>query len=62
MQLAYRIDAINIESVYHNIAGEKHMLFDGICLIDAIGMYRNEHVLGSKALAENAVAACSRRN
>ncbi|MDC0947964.1 DEAD/DEAH box helicase family protein [Gammaproteobacteria bacterium] len=40
--LAYYIAAINIEAVYHGIAGGSYIPFDGICLTDTFQMYEKQ--------------------
>ena len=43
--LAYYIAAINIEAVYHGIAGGDYVPFDGICLTDTFQMYEKEDLV-----------------
>lgn len=43
--LAYYIAAINIEAVYHGIAGGEYVPFDGICLTDTFQMYEKEDLV-----------------
>ena len=46
--LAYYIAAINIETVYHNLAGKEdntYQPFEGICLTDTFQMYESEDTL-----------------
>ena len=43
--LAYYIAAINIEAVYHSIAGGKYVPFEGICLTDTFQMYEKEDLV-----------------
>jgi predicted helicase len=52
MLLAYYIAAINIESVYHNIAGQ-YAPFDGICLTDTFDLHEHGRDLASDVLVEN---------
>ncbi|MCO7071709.1 DEAD/DEAH box helicase [Vibrio cholerae] len=50
--LAYYIAAINIEAVYHGIAGGDYKPFNGICLTDTFQLYEQEDHI-QNALAEN---------
>lgn len=43
--LAYYIAAINIESVYHGLAGGDYVPFEGICLTDTFQMYEKEDMV-----------------
>jgi predicted helicase len=43
--LAYYIAAINIEAVYHSIAGGDYQPFEGICLTDTFQMYEKEDLV-----------------
>jgi predicted helicase len=43
--LAYYIAAINIEAVYHSIAGGKYVPFEGICLTDTFQMYEKDDLV-----------------
>lgn len=43
--LAYYIAAINIEAVYHGIAGGSYQPFEGICLTDTFQMYEKEDLV-----------------
>ncbi|MDO8776163.1 MAG: type ISP restriction/modification enzyme [Burkholderiaceae bacterium] len=43
--LAYYIAAINIEAVYHGIAGGDYVPFEGICLTDTFQMYEKEDLV-----------------
>lgn len=43
--LAYYIAAINIEAVYHSIAGGEYIPFEGICLTDTFQMYEKEDLV-----------------
>lgn len=43
--LAYYIAAINIEAVYHSIAGGEYAPFEGICLTDTFQMYEKEDLV-----------------
>lgn len=43
--LAYYIAAINIEAVYHSLAGGKYQPFEGICLTDTFQMYEKEDMI-----------------
>jgi len=49
--LAYYIAAINIEAVYHSIAGGSYQPFEGICLTDTFQLYEKEDLVD--ALLEN---------
>lgn len=49
--LAYYIAAINIEAVYHGLAGGDYQPFDGICLTDTFRL--NEEDMISQMLADN---------
>ncbi|MBK8158540.1 MAG: DEAD/DEAH box helicase [Rhodospirillaceae bacterium] len=51
--LAYYIAAINIESVYHSIAGGDYAPFEGICLTDTFQLYEQERDLVSELMADN---------
>jgi predicted helicase len=52
--LAYYIAAINIEQVYHSMAGGKYVPFDGICLTDTFALYEpSSHEIGKDTLADN---------
>jgi len=52
--LAYYIAAINIEQVYHSMAGGAYVPFDGICLTDTFALYEpSSHEIGKDALADN---------
>lgn len=50
--LAYYIAAINIESVYHSLVGEKYEAFEGICLTDTFQLYDKEDLV-SQMMADN---------
>ena len=50
--LAYYIAAINIEAVYHNIAGGEYVPFEGICLTDTFQLYEKEDLI-SRILVDN---------
>lgn len=50
--LAYYIAAINIESVYHGLAGGDYLPFDGICLTDTFQMYEKDDLV-SALLVDN---------
>ena len=50
--LAYYIAAINIEQVYHSIAGGEYLPFEGICLTDTFALYEKEN-LASPELSDN---------
>ena len=50
--LAYYIAAINIEAVYHSIAGGDYQPFEGICLTDTFQMYEKDDLI-SELLANN---------
>lgn len=43
--LAYYIAAINIEAVYHSIAGGDYIPFEGMCLTDTFQMYEKEDLV-----------------
>ncbi|TBG89600.1 damage-inducible protein [Rhizobium leguminosarum] len=43
--LAYYIAAINIEAVYHSLAGGEYMPFEGICLTDTFQMYESDDLI-----------------
>jgi len=43
--LAYYIAAINIEAVYHGLAGGGYVPFDGICLTDTFQMYEKDDLV-----------------
>jgi len=43
--LAYYIAAINIEAVYHSIAGGTYQPFEGICLTDTFQLYEKEDLI-----------------
>jgi predicted helicase len=43
--LAYYIAAINIEAVYHSIAGGEYQPFEGICLTDTFQLYEKEDLV-----------------
>ena len=43
--LAYYIAAINIEAVYHGIAGGDYTPFEGICLTDTFQMYESDDLI-----------------
>lgn len=49
--LAYYIAAINIEAVYHGLAGGEYQPFNGICLTDTFRL--NEEDMISQMLADN---------
>ncbi|ATA56183.1 damage-inducible protein [Variovorax boronicumulans] len=44
--LAYYIAAINIEAVYHGLAGGDYLPFEGICLTDTFQLYEKEDLVG----------------
>ena len=48
--LAYYIAAINIEAVYHSIAGGEYQPFKGICLTDTFQLYEAEDLLDALLL------------
>lgn len=50
--LAYYIAAINIEAVYHGLAGGDYKPFEGICLTDTFQLYEKDDLV-SKLLADN---------
>ncbi|MGO6748788.1 DEAD/DEAH box helicase [Rhizobium ruizarguesonis] len=43
--LAYYIAAINIEAVYHSLAGGEYRPFEGICLTDTFQLYEKEDLV-----------------
>lgn len=43
--LAYYISAINIEAVYHGLAGGDYQPFEGICLADTFQMYEKDDLV-----------------
>ena len=45
--LAYYIAAINIEAVYHSIAGGDYVPFEGICLTDTFQMYEKDDLVNA---------------
>lgn len=55
--LAYYIAAINIEAVYHALAGGEYTPFQGICLTDTFAMYEKDDLI-SDLLEDNS----NRRN
>jgi predicted helicase len=50
--LAYYIAAINIEQVYHSMAGGEYVPFDGICLTDTFQMYEKGDLV-NQLMADN---------
>jgi predicted helicase len=50
--LAYYIAAINIEAVYHSVAGGEYVPFEGICLTDTFQLYEKEDLI-SRLLVDN---------
>ncbi len=50
--LAYYIAAINIEAVYHGLAGGEYQPFEGICLADTFQMYEKDDLV-SALLVDN---------
>lgn len=50
--LAYYLAAINIEAVYHDIAGGDYVPFEGICLTDTFQLYEKEDLI-SRILVDN---------
>lgn len=50
--LAYYIAAINIEAVYHSLAGGEYEPFEGICLADTFQMYEKDDLV-SELLVDN---------
>ncbi|WP_277443658.1 DEAD/DEAH box helicase [Vibrio parahaemolyticus] len=50
--LAYYIAAINIEAVYHDVAGSDYKPFNGICLTDTFQLHEQEDHI-QNTLAEN---------
>ncbi len=51
--LAYYVAAINIEAVYHALAGGDYVPFEGICLTDTFQLYEQERDLVSGLMADN---------
>ncbi len=45
--LAYYIAAINIEAVYHELAGGEYVPFEGICLTDTFEMYEKDDLVSA---------------
>jgi len=52
--LAYYIAAINIEAVYHSLAGGEYVPFEGICLTDTFQLYEKGDLI-SQLLEDNSV-------
>jgi predicted helicase len=52
--LAYYIACINIEAVYHGIAGGKYQPFEGICLTDTFQMYETEDMVDALLVQNSA--------
>lgn len=52
--LAYYIAAINIEAVYHSIAGGDYKPFEGICLSDTFQLYEKEDLLSALLIDNSA--------
>ena len=52
--LAYYIAAINIEAVYHSIAGGSYVPFEGICLTDTFQMYEQEDLVDALLIDNSA--------
>jgi predicted helicase len=50
--LAYYIAAINIEAVYHSLAGGEYTPFGGICLTDTFQLYEKDDLI-SRILVDN---------
>lgn len=50
--LAYYIAAINIEAVYHSIAGGNYTPFEGICLTDTFQLYEHDDMI-NEILVDN---------
>lgn len=50
--LAYYIAAVNIEAVYHGLAGGTYVPFEGICLTDTFQMYEKEDLI-SRVMPDN---------
>ncbi len=61
--LAYYIAAINIEAVYHTLAGGKddYQPFEGICLTDTFQLYEKEDLI-SAMLEDNSELASDRKS
>ena len=59
--LAYYIAAINIEAVYHSIAGGDYVPFEGICLTDTFQMYEKEDLVDA-LLVDNSAGATGKRS
>ncbi|WP_194091658.1 DEAD/DEAH box helicase [Vibrio hibernica] len=59
--LAYYIAAINIEAVYHGVAGGDYKPFKGICLTDTFQLHEQDDQI-QNALAENSRRRIHQRN
>ncbi|MBM4959372.1 DEAD/DEAH box helicase [Vibrio parahaemolyticus] len=59
--LAYYIAAINIEAVYHGIAGGNYKPFKGICLTDTFQLHEQDDLIQNN-LAENSRRRIHQRN
>jgi predicted helicase len=51
--LAYYIAAINIEAVYHSIAGGEYQPFTGICLTDTFQLYEKDDLISDIMVANS---------
>ena len=51
--LAYYIAAINIEAVYHSLAGGEYQPFNGICLTDTFQLYEKEDLVSHMMVANS---------
>lgn len=52
--LAYYIAAINIEAVYHSLAGGDYQPFEGICLTDTFQMYEKDDLVDQLLVTNSA--------
>ena len=59
--LAYYIAAINIEAVYHGLAGGDYQPFEGICLTDTFQLYEKEDLV-DQILEKNSVRRKRQKN
>lgn len=50
--LAYYIAAVNIEAVYHSLAGGEYVPFEGICLTDTFQLYEKDDLV-SQLMTDN---------
>ena len=51
--LAYYIAAINIEAVYHSLAGGEYQPFNGICLTDTFQLHEKEDLVSNMMVANS---------